>query len=37
MDMKRHKLISFFISMLMDRKKKWGSYKMEVINKKDGK
>jgi hypothetical protein len=37
MDMKRHMLICFVISMLMDRKKKWGSYKMEVIIKKGGK
>jgi hypothetical protein len=31
MDMKRHMLICFFISMLVDREKKWNSYKMEVI------
>jgi hypothetical protein len=31
MDMKRHMLIYFFISMLMDREKEWGSYKMEVV------
>jgi hypothetical protein len=31
MDMKRCMLIIFFIFMLMDREKEWGSYKMEVI------
>jgi hypothetical protein len=31
MDMKRHMLIYFFISMLVDRGKEWGSYKMEVF------
>jgi hypothetical protein len=31
MDMKRHMLISFFTSMLVDRKKEWGGYKMEVV------
>jgi hypothetical protein len=31
MDMKRHMLICFFISMLVDGKKEWGSYKMEVV------
>jgi hypothetical protein len=25
-------LIGLFITMLMDREKEWGSYKMEVIN-----
>jgi hypothetical protein len=34
MDMKKHMFIFFFISMLVDRKKKWDSYKMEVIIKK---
>jgi hypothetical protein len=34
MDMKIHMLICFFISMLVDRKKEWGSYKMELVNKK---
>jgi hypothetical protein len=36
MDMKKHMLILFFISMLVDRKKEWGSYKMEVVIKKGG-
>jgi hypothetical protein len=31
MDMKRHMLICFFISMLVNKAKKWGSYKMEVV------
>ncbi len=31
MDMKRHMLICFLISMLVDRGKEWGSYKMEVF------
>jgi hypothetical protein len=31
MDMKRYMLICLFITMLMDREKEWGSYKMEVI------
>ncbi len=35
MDMKRHMLICFFISILMDREKK-SRYKMEVVIKKDG-
>jgi hypothetical protein len=34
MDMKRRMLIYFFKSMLVDRKKEWDSYKMEVIIKK---
>jgi hypothetical protein len=34
MHMKRHMLIYFFIFMLIDREKEWGSYKMEVIIKK---
>ncbi len=36
MDMKRHMLICFFISMLVDREKKWSNYKMEVAIKKGG-
>jgi hypothetical protein len=36
MDMKRYMLIYFFISMLVDREKEWGSYQMEVIIKKGG-
>jgi hypothetical protein len=36
MDMKWHMLICFFISMLVDREKKWSSYKMEVVIKKVG-
>ncbi len=36
MDMKRHILICFFQSMLVDRKKKTGSYKMEVVIRKGG-
>jgi len=31
MDMKRHMLICFYISMLVDRKKEQSSYKMEVV------
>jgi hypothetical protein len=31
MDMKRHMLIYFFISMLMDKEKERDSYKMEVF------
>jgi hypothetical protein len=31
MDMKRHMLICFLKSMLVDRKKEWDSYKMEVV------
>jgi hypothetical protein len=31
MNMKKHMLIGIFISMLMDRKKELGSYKMEVL------
>jgi hypothetical protein len=34
MDMKRHMLIYFLISMFVDRKKEWHSYKMEVVIKK---
>jgi hypothetical protein len=34
MNMKRHMLIYFFISMLGDREKEWDSYKMEVVIKK---
>jgi hypothetical protein len=37
MDMKRHMLICFFTSMLMDKEKEWGGYKMEVVIKKSGK
>jgi hypothetical protein len=37
MDMKRHMLIFFFISMLVDREKEWDSYKKEVVIKKGGK
>ncbi len=33
MNVKRHMLIGFFIFMLMDRRKEWGSYKMEVLMK----
>ncbi len=36
MDMKRHMLICFFISMLVDSKKEQGSYKMEVVIRKGG-
>jgi hypothetical protein len=36
MAMKRHMLIWFFISMLVDREKKWGNYKMEVVFGKGG-
>jgi hypothetical protein len=36
MDMKRHMLNFFFISMMVDREKKWGSYKMEVVIRKGG-
>jgi hypothetical protein len=31
MDMKRHLLICFGISMLMGREKAWDDYKMEVV------
>jgi hypothetical protein len=31
MDMKRYMLIFFFKFMLVDRKKEWDSYKMEVV------
>jgi len=34
MDIKRHMIIFFFISMLVDREKEWDNYKMEVIIKK---
>jgi hypothetical protein len=33
MNMKRHMLICFFISMLVDRGKEWDSSKMEVLMK----
>jgi hypothetical protein len=36
MDMKRHMLIFESISMLMDKKKEWNSYKMEVVIRKGG-
>jgi len=36
MDMKRYMLIYFLVSMLVDRKKEWDSYKMEVIIRKGG-
>jgi hypothetical protein len=36
MDMERHILIYFFISMLVDREKEWNSYKMEVVIRKGG-
>jgi hypothetical protein len=36
MNMKRHMLICFFISMLVDRKKERGGYKMEVVIRKGG-
>jgi hypothetical protein len=36
MDMKIHMLVSFFISMFMDREKKWDGYNMEVVIKKGG-
>jgi hypothetical protein len=32
--MKKHMLIWFFISKLVDKEKKWRSYKMEVVIKK---
>jgi hypothetical protein len=35
MDIKRHMLICFFISMLVDREKEWGGHKMEVVIKKE--
>jgi hypothetical protein len=31
MDMKKHMLIYLFSIMLVDKEKKWGSYKMEVV------
>jgi hypothetical protein len=37
MDVKRHMLVSFFISMLVDREKEWDGYNMEVVIKKGGK
>jgi len=36
MDTKRHMLIYFFISLMVDREKEWGSYKMEVVIGKGG-
>jgi hypothetical protein len=36
MDMKKHMLICFFISILVDREKEWGSYKVDVVTKKGG-
>jgi hypothetical protein len=35
MDMKRHMIICFLISMLVDREKEWDSYKLEVVIKKE--
>jgi len=37
MDMKKTMLINLFISMLVDRKKEWDSYKMKVVIRKGGK
>jgi len=34
MDMKRHMVIWFFISMLVDREKEWNSCKIKVVIKK---
>jgi hypothetical protein len=34
MDMKRRKLIGFFIFMLVEREKDWSTYEMEVVIKK---
>jgi hypothetical protein len=36
MHMKRHMLICFVISMLVDKGKKWDSYKVKIIIKKGG-
>ncbi len=36
MDMKRRMLIFFFLSMLVDKKKEWNSYKMKVVISKGG-
>jgi hypothetical protein len=36
MEMKKHMLIYFFISMLVDKEKKWNSYKLEVVIRKGG-
>jgi hypothetical protein len=36
MAMKRHMLICFFISMLVERGKNWDSYEMEVVFGKGG-
>jgi hypothetical protein len=36
MDMKRHVLILFFISMLVDKEKEWNNYKMKVVIRKGG-
>jgi hypothetical protein len=36
MDMKKHMVIQFFISMLVDREKEWSSYKTKVVIKKGG-
>jgi hypothetical protein len=35
-DMKRSMLIYFFLFMLMEKEKEWGSYKMDVVIKKSG-
>jgi hypothetical protein len=37
MDMKRHMVICFFISMLVDREKEWLVIKQKVVIKKGGK
>jgi hypothetical protein len=34
MGMKKHMLICFFISFLVDKEKEWGSHKMGIIIKK---
>jgi hypothetical protein len=36
MDIKNHMLIFFFISMLVYRGKKWGTFKMDVVIRKVG-
>jgi hypothetical protein len=36
MEMKKHMLICFFMSMLVGKGKKWNSYKTEVVIKKGG-
>jgi len=37
MDMKKHMLICFSISMLVDKEKEWTSHQMEVVIRKVGK